>query len=351
MPATDAAKPGFNVMLSCAGRRNYLVGFFQAALAAAGLAGEVYVVDASPDAPAMIEARERALSVPPLDDPRYFDSVLRLCEEKAVRLLVPLNDFELPGLARQADRFRLVGTTPVVSTPDVVDLCFDKWRTFARLGELGIPTAETRLGLDAAKAALRDGRLAFPLVVKPRWGTGSIGVELVRDERELELAYAWLERRLDSTAIGRAGDAPAGERIIVQQALSGQEFGVDIVNGIDREPAAVLIKRKIAMRAGETDRAVSEANEAIAGLARRVSTALRPRGLIDCDAFMTPEGPKILELNPRFGGGYPFSQAAGADVPAALIAWARGREAKPEWLRLRLGVVAAKYDRLAVRAV
>lgn len=347
MPATETP---FNVLLTCAGRRNYLVSFFRAALADAGLSGDVYVADASSEAPAMLEADdEHARTVPPVDDPRYFDALLRLCEEKSVRLLVPLNDFELPGLARQAERFRAIGTEPVVSPPEIVDLCFDKWATVTRLHEFGVPTAETRLGLEPAKAALREGALVFPLVVKPRWGTASIGVELVRDEAELELAYAWLERRLDSTAIGRAGDAPRSERILVQQALTGPEYGIDIVNGLDRAPAAVFVKRKIAMRAGETDRAVTEAEESVASLARRLSNELRPRGLTDCDAFLTPQGPKILELNPRFGGGYPFSHAAGANVPAALIAWRRGQAPKPEWLRVRPGVFSAKYDLLATR--
>ena len=49
-----------------------------------------------------------------------------------------------------------------------------------------------------------------------------------------------------------------------------------------------------------------------------------------------------MELNPRFGGGYPFSHAAGANVPSALIAWRRGLAPKPEWLRVRPGVLSAK---------
>lgn len=349
MPATDPSKMGFNVLLSCAGRRNYLVGFFQAALAAAGLGGEVFVVDSSPDAPAMIAAGKRGFVMPSVDDPLYFDALLRRCQDSSVSLLVPLNDFELPGLARRAEDFRAIGVTPVVSPPDIVDLCFDKWRTFVRLGELGIPVPVTVLGLDAAKASLRAGVLSFPLVVKPRWGTGSIGVELVRDSRELDLGYAWLERRLPGTPVARVGKVPLAQRIIVQQALEGAEYGIDIVNGLDREPASVLVKRKLAMRAGETDRAVTEPIEAIAELARKISSSLRPRGVSDCDAFMTERGPFILELNPRFGGGYPFSHAAGADVPAALIAWARGLEAKPEWLSVRPGVFASKYDLTVAR--
>ena len=87
-----------------------------------------------------------------------------------------------------------------------------------------------------------------------------------------------------------------------------------------------------------------------AALARRVSASLGHLGIMDADGFMTPEEPVILELNPRFGGGYPFSHEAGANVPAALIAWAAGRPANPEWLRVRYGVFGAKCDRLVTRS-
>jgi len=337
---------GYHVMLSCAGRRNYLVDYFQDAL---GIGGKVLVVDASGDAPAMIAAGTRGFILPTVADPRYFDELLSRCQESGVKLLFSLNDLELPGLARQAARFRRAGVIPVVSTPDIVDLCFDKWQTFTRLGALGIPMPETRVGLSPARAALRRGDLAFPLVVKPRWGTGSIGVSIVRNERELDLAFAWLECTLERTALGSIGGEPAGESIVVQQALEGQEFGVDIINDLDGEHRAVITKRKLSMRAGETDRAVTEPNEDVAALARTVGVALRTRGLTDCDIFLTRDGPRLLDLNPRFGGGYPFSHAAGANVPAALLAWSRGEEARPEWLTARPGVVSAKCDMLVCR--
>lgn len=333
----------FNVLLTCAGRRNYLAGWFQAALAGAG---EVLVADASEHAPSMIEARGKGSLLPPVSEPGYFDRLLGLCRERSARMIVSLNDFELPGLARQRDRFLQAGITPVVSDPETVDLCFDKWATFERLGALGVPVPETRLGLAAAREGLRAGKLRFPLIVKPRWGTASVGVELARDEADLEAAYAWTARKIGTLGVGRVGGAGPDEKIVVQQALRGQEYGLDIVNDLAGEHRAVIVKRKLSMRAGETDRAVVEPHAELSALAAKVARSLRPRGLMDADAFVTPEGPVILELNPRFGGGYPFSHAAGADVPAALLAWARGLEARPEWLTARAGTVSAKCDRL-----
>lgn len=333
------------MLLSCAGRRNYLAGYFREAL---GRDGAVYTADLSPRSAAMIEAGRRALVVPAVADPRYFEVLLERCREAKVRLLISLNDFELPGLAREAPRLRAAGVIPVVSSPEIVDLCFDKWATFRRLRELKVPAPETALGLGAGLAALSAGRLRYPVFVKPRWGTASVCVEPVRDEAELSLAYGFVSMKLRRHALGTVGEPPLEEKILVQQALTGPEFGVDIVNDLEGRHHAVIVRRKLAMRAGETDRAVTERNDGIAALARRVGESLGHIGLMDCDAFSTPDGPAILELNPRFGGGYPFSHVAGANVPAALLAWARGRRVKAEWLRARAGIISAKCDRLVV---
>lgn len=321
------------------------MGYFRRALRGGG---KVFAADLSPYAPAMIEAGRDTIPVPAVDDPAYFDRLLKACRARKIKLLLSLNDFELPGIARQAGRFQEAGIRVVVSPPDVVDLCFDKWATFLKLTELGIPTPATFLGLADARAALKDGTLAFPLIVKPRWGTASVCVELAENEEELTLAYEWVSKKLSKTAVGRVGP-PVDERILVQQAVTGEEFGVDIVNDLDGRHQAVFVKRKLVMRSGETDRAVVENQPLLAALAVKIGKTLGHRGLMDCDAFMTKEGPFILELNPRFGGGYPFAHAAGADVPAALLAWAQGKKAKASWLSAKAGVVSAKCDRLVSR--
>lgn len=330
------------MLLTCAGRRNYLFQYFRDALKGRG---KVFTADLSPFAPAMLEAGKDTVSVPAVDDPIYFDTLLKACRAKKIKLLLSLNDFELPGLSRQVDRFRQAGIAVVVSPPEVVDLCFDKWATFHKLVALGIAAPATYLGLADAREALKDGTLSLPLIVKPRWGTASVCVERVEDEQELLLAYDWVSRKLAKMAAGGVGP-PREERIVIQQALEGTEFGVDIVNDLNGRHRAVIVKRKLSMRAGETDRAVTVKEPILAALAAKIGKALGHRGLLDCDAFLTPAGPFILELNPRFGGGYPFSHAAGADVPAALLAWVEGKKAKPQWLRAKPGVVSAKCDRL-----
>lgn len=331
-----------NVLLTCAGRRNYLVEWFRQALSGRGA---VMVADASPDASALQEA-DRGFLVPPVTDPSYMDVLVEICRRNAVGLLFPLNDLELPALARSRERLLAAGTFPVVASPAVVDLCFDKLATFEHLGRLGIPVPRTWASLEGVKAALGRGEVSFPMVLKPRWGTASLGIEQVATLEELELAWRLGHARLMRTSIAAASAADPARALLVQEHLRGQEHGLDVVNDLAGNHVVTFVKRKLAMRAGETDRAATVEHAPLAALGRRLGEALRHVGNLDCDVFADGERLSVLELNPRFGGGYPFSHAAGANLPAALIAWALGQSPAPGWLEVRPGVASAKCDRL-----
>jgi len=342
--ASSPAVPG-NVLLTCAGRRNYLVRYFREALAGRGL---VIAADASENAAALFEA-DRALVVPPVGHPDYIDVLVHVCVRHGVRLLVPLNDLELPLLSRERGRLLGVGAIPVVSAPDAVDLCFDKRRTAEHLAANGIATALTFVALGDAGAAIERGELRFPVVVKPRWGTASLGIEFPHDRRELELAYELVGRRVERSIIAGASASDPGCSVLVQECLQGQEYGLDVVNDLLGRHVVTFVKWKHAMRAGETDRAETVDHPELRALGERIAALVGHIGNLDCDVFMTSAGPVVLEMNPRFGGGYPFSHVAGANLPAALLAWARGEEPDPAWLRVQPGIISAKCDRLVVK--
>jgi carbamoyl-phosphate synthase large subunit len=333
-----------NVLLTCAGRRSYLVQFFKEALQGTG---QVIACDCSASAPALRDA-DQAIIVPRIDAPDYFTRLQSLCREHAVRLIVCVNDLELGDLARQAPALLSLGTIPVVATPEVVATCQDKWATFQLLQSLDIPTPDTYPSIADARQALARGTLRFPLLVKPRWGTSSIGIEHVESERELALACEWGQQRLRHTILARLCPIDPAEAFVIQEWLPGQEYGMDIVNDLAGRHVATLGRRKLAMRGGNTDRAVTVADPALDRLGQIIGRRLRHLGCLDCDVMSTDRGYCVLDLNPRFGGGYPFSHLAGANIPAALLAWASGEEPDPEWLQSRPGVVVAKYDGLSI---
>jgi|SRR5688572_6282830 len=335
-----------NVLLTSAGRRNYLVEYFRTAL---GGRGEVYAADATAEAPALQES-DRAFVVPPVFDERYIDCLIELCRTHGVRLLISLNDLELPILAAQRERFGAIGTIPVVSSPDVIDACLDKLSTLDVLRRSGLEGPKSYVSLEGARDALGRREVTFPLVVKPRWGTASIAIEYPEDDEELELAYRSVQRRLPKTILANVSGANPAGAVLVQERLQGQECGLDVINDLNGRYVTTFARVKLAMRAGETDRAVTVKSGELERLGRALGTQLGHVGNLDCDVFLRDGRGYVLEINPRFGGGYPFSHSAGANLPAALLAWADGEMPDSSWLQIEPDVAAAKCDRLVIVA-
>jgi carbamoyl-phosphate synthase large subunit len=333
-----------NVMLTCAGRRNYLVKFFQEALRGRG---QVFAADASADAPALRQA-DKSFILPPSNQAAYIDTLLTLCQRHSILLLVSLNDLELPLLARHSARFRDVGTIPVISSPEVVDTCFDKWRTFNFLKASDLEAPNTYLSIAEAHEALTRGDIAFPLVVKPRWGTASIGIQYSDDDEELELDYRLAKKRHSRTFLREINATDPERCILIQKRVCGQEYGLDVVNDLEGHYVCTFVKRKLAMRAGETDRAITVKSDWLEGIGGVIGRKLGHIGVLDCDAIVTEDSCYVLDMNPRFGGGYPFSHLAGANLPAALVAWATQDQPDAHWLRVEPNIMASKCDGLVV---
>jgi carbamoyl-phosphate synthase large subunit len=331
-----------NILLSCSGCRNYLIDYFKTALAGNG---QVFACDSNPDAVSLQEA-DRVFIMPRSSDPKYFDRLLDICQQNQIGLLISLNDLELPLLALHRDRFLAIGTIPMISDPETIDICFDKWKTYQFLLQNNIPTPKTYRSLADARAAIASGELAFPLVLKPRWGTGSIGIEFPQDDEELELAYRLVKMRLARTILAAASAVDPDHCILIQEQIIGQEYGVGVINNLEGEYITTFVKRKLSMRGGETDRATTVRDPQIVKIAKKISQTLKHRGNLDCDVFSGTQGYCVLELNPRFGGGYPFSHVAGANIPAALIAWASGKPTDPDWFTVEPDVTSSKCARL-----
>ena len=329
-----------NVLLTCAGRRNYLVECFRTALGGRGL---VLACDSSGSAPALAEA-DRSYVVPTIGRSEYYDTLLSICRDQQVGLLVSVYDLELRELARRAPRFQAGGTLVAISAPETIALCHDKWTTYRFLRSCNIATPATYVSLEAARRALQQNLLSYPLVLKPRWGTSSIGLMYAENERELTLAYAWGRLQVSRSIITQMSGENASDDLVIQECIQGQEYGMDIVNDFEGRHRAVIARRKLAMRAGNTDRAITVSDPLLERIGMLIGEQLQHFGSVDCDVIVRDDECHVLDINPRLGGGYPFSHMAGANLPAALIAWACGEEPDPAWLRARPGVLVAKYD-------
>ncbi len=330
-----------NILFTCAGRRTYLLKYFKENMQPDD---KVVATDMQLTAPAL-QVADVKLQVPAVYDTHYIDVTLNICKEQNIDALISLNDLELPILSEQKTKFEALGVKVIVSNPEVIDICFDKYKTAQWVESLGLNAPKTYVRLADAKAALMSGEAVFPLFLKPRWGSGSIGLETVEDMEELDVVYSLLMKKIKKTILATA--SVGDEYIMIQEKLTGKEYGLDVMNDFEGNNVAVSVKQKLAMRAGETDKAVTVDLPEVQEMGAIIGHNLKHIGNLDVDVMQRANGDYcVLELNPRFGGGFPFSYEAGVNLPLAIIKWLRGEIVDASMLQPDYGCMFAKNDYL-----
>lgn len=330
-----------NILFTCAGRRTYLLKYFKENMQPDD---KVVATDMQLTAPAL-QVADVKLQVPAVYAEDYIDKTLAICKEQKIDALISLNDLELPILAEQKARFKEIGVKVIVSDPQVIDIAFDKYKTAQWVESIGLNAPKTYVTLASAKEALAKGEIAFPLFMKPRWGSGSIGLETIEDMEELEEVYQQLFKKIKKTILATA--SVGDEYIMIQEKLTGKEFGLDVMNDLEGNNVGVSVKQKLAMRAGETDKAITVDIPEVYEMGRKIGENLKHIGNLDVDIMQRANGDYcVLELNPRFGGGYPFSYEAGVNLPKAILQWLKGEKVDSSILQPKYGKMFAKNDYL-----
>lgn len=335
------------IIISSAGRRLYLIDWFREAFEALGIEGRVIIAENDPTS-SSASYGDLGRRLPKYDDPDYGPELMRLVAEFDAKIFVSANDYELmhvhvnSGIANSLRRRGVL--VPGVSAAWQAG-CADKLRMAKMLAAIEVPTPATVSGADDQGI---DGlsAQADELVVKHRFGSGSSGLRLVSAD---QVRQAVTEAALSAPAT--AGHPPTLDDVVVQPRLPGTEFGVDIIGDLTERGmlSGVLARRKIRMRAGETDKAVTVDPAPFARIADLIAGASNLTGLIDIDVFVDDSGEgSVIDINPRFGGGYPFVHLAGADVPLYYLAQAFGVDIGDSWNRYALDVVSAKYESIRV---
>ena len=330
-----------NILFTCAGRRTYLLNYFRENL---NEGDTIIATDMQLSAPAL-QAADIKIQVPAVYAKDYIDITLDICRKHHVDALISLNDLELPILAENKAKFEAEGVIVIVSGPEVIDICFDKYKTAQWTESIGLNAPKTYVRLADAKIALANGEIAFPLFMKPRWGSGSIGLETIDDMEELDIYYHILMKKIKKSILATA--SVGDEYIMIQEKLTGQEFGLDVMNDLQGNHVAVSVKKKLAMRAGETDKAITVDLPEVREMGKKIGENLHHIGNLDVDIMQRANGDYcVLELNPRFGGGYPFSYEAGVNLPKAILQWLKGEKVDPKMLQPQYGKMFAKNDYL-----
>ena len=315
-----------NILLTSAGRRTYMVDYFKKAV---GAEDKVYAAN-SQMSPALHEADGMLIS-PIIFSKEYIPFLLDKCRKLSIDLIVSFFDIDMPVLSAHREEFEAIGTRLAMSDSSFYEICSDKFVMGQELQKAGLKAAKGYVDINKVKEAFCNEPLHFPLIIKPRFGMGSIGVYKAYNELELDGAYSMCEREVKNSYLKyESENVPEDRMVLIQECLEGQEYGLDVICDFDGNYVNTIVRRKFAMRSGETDEAVvlDEADAEYAGLAKlgeRFARYFSPKGLTDIDVIMGKDLiPSIIDINGRFGGGYPFSHIAGADVPRAYVLWLKG---------------------------
>ena len=206
-----------NILFTCAGRRRYLLKYFKEVI---GEDGNIVATDMQLSAPALTVADVK-IQVPRVYAEDYIPKTLEICKEQKIDILISLNDLELPILSKCKADFEALGVKVIVSAPNVIDVCFDKYKTARFIESLGLRTPKTYVTYNEAVAAIKAGELKFPLILKPRWGSGSIGLEFVDDLEELEMVYQLDRKKVMKSILATA--SVDDNFLLIQEVIKGPE--------------------------------------------------------------------------------------------------------------------------------
>lgn len=317
-----------NVLILSAGTRNKIVQYFVKTLNGTG---KVIATDMSNLAPAIYEA-DKYYIVPKMTVPEYLDVVLDICRKEEISGVLSLIDPELSLLAKNRERFEAIGTTVIGSSYALCEMSLDKFQMYRWLETHGYRCAKSYIDKEAFFRDVDAGLITYPVFVKPARGSASISISKVYDRDTVELLFEH------------------EDGLMIQEFLDGQEIGADVyIDMISHEVVSIFTKKKLKMRAGETDKAVSFKDEKLFALIEQFVKEAEYNGQIDIDIFDINGEYYISEVNPRFGGGYPHAFESGADHMKLIVNNLEGKSNECMVGQYENGTYMMKYNEVMIK--
>ena len=315
-----------NILITSAGTRGYLIRYFKKSLKENG---KIFAADCSKYAPALYDA-DNYFIIPAVSNENYIKELYKICLKNDVKGLISLNDVELPVLAQHKSKFMEKGIKLVVSDPETIDVCSDKYKTFKFLKENKFPFAKTFIALNEVLMEIKSKTIKFPLLIKPRKGSASIGIKKVFNIAELR-------------------DKFEEKKFIIQEFLQGDDYGVDVFCNSDLVPISIFAKRKMRIVAGEADKEVTVYDDKMIDYIKNIIGKLKIYGPSDIDLIKRGNEYFISDINPRFGGGYPIAHTVGADFPKKIIGLIKGKVLEADFRRYPDNIVMMKQYEIITR--
>jgi len=288
-------KKELHILFTSVGRRVELVEAFREAARRIGIRLVVHGSDISKTAPALFYCDIRHITCR-ISDAQYIPSLLSICKDNRIDLLIPTIDTDLLILAKTREQFEAIGTKVFISSPEMIGICRDKRYTADFFESCGLHSPHP---VDDIK----DYHGGFPCFIKPKDGSSSVNAFKVSTAEDL-LTYT--------------KDVPD---YIIQPFVDGEEYTIDIFCSFGGEPIYITPRRRDLVRQGEVIKTKITQDDRMIEGAEKICAKFKPAGPITVQLIRDRKSGEdwYIEINPRFGGGSPLSMKAGADSAEASL--------------------------------
>lgn len=317
-----------NYLMLSVGRRGELLKNFRQSL---DQDSRIIATDLSPFAPALYFADEKYL-VPRIDDPTYINRILEICRKEKIDAVATFIDPEIEILAKNRSLFSEIGVELLVPYERTAALCFDKYKMFMHLLKHKIPTVMTWGTIEEFYDAYKKNEIDFPVFVKPRTGSGSVGARKVYDSESLEEVMK---------------EDPS---LIIQEFMDCEDLDADVyIDTISHEAVAAFSKRKLETRIGGASKTVSFKDDRLFDFIVTIAKSFKFNGPVDMDFFYKNGQYYLSEINPRFGGAYLHAYGAGVDFIKLIEKNLNGEKNRPNLGDYDEGIVMMMYDSVVIK--
>jgi len=309
-----------NILLTSAGRRVELLECIQKSL----INGKIFAADMDEIAPTLFVAN-KAFIVSNIFDSNYICQLLEISKNNEIKGIIPLLDPELLILSNNRKVFTENKIQLILSNSDSIKIANDKILTYKFFKKIKIKTPET---IEVNKKKIKiTSKINFPLYIKPKFGSNSKNVEMCKNIKEL---------RFFSEKISNP---------IIQNNIEGKEITIDVFGDGTGDIFSMIPRLRLKTRCGEVERALTLDDKLFREDVLKICNEFKPFGPINIQCFVNDDGLIFSEINARFGGGYPLSDAAGANFPKLLIKLLEGKKLQDYIGIYKRGLIMSRFER------
>lgn len=317
-----------NILFCSAGRRTKLLQFFRESL---DTNSRIIAVDNQSTAPALYFADNQYV-VPRITDPSYLGRLLEICKENEVKAITTLIDPEIEMLAKNRQLFLDNGILPLCPSMETAQLCFDKYALYEHLTKNGIPTVLSYDSMEHFMQGYEKGEIQFPIFIKPRTGSGSVGIHKIHNMAELK-------KYLDE-----------GEhQYIIQEFMDCGDCDADVyIDTISHKPVSMFTKNKLETRIGGANKTISFKDPRLFNFIKDICKVLEFNGPVDMDFWYRDGQYYLSEVNPRFGGAYLHAHGAGVNFIPLIVNNINGIENEENIGNYKDDILMMMYDDVVI---